>query len=251
MSIAKAGITTTLNTRTTVLAAANPAWGRYDTRRSPAENIALPAALLSRFDLMWLIIDKHDADQVPASSKPCSLQFLMMEARAGWPALCSTCMTSSNASGTGAPDLQLQAPQAVDIPSPAAPRSRQLFRRLTAGVTGLQRRAAKVQAMPHNPGCDAANDRPACAGLQDRALAEHVLQVHSEGKAPSRTGDGRELLPPEVLRGYIARAKEVHPFVPEELAGVPAPVPSMHRSGSCICQALRGWTAPCQSAVSG
>lgn len=64
VSIAKAGITTTLNTRTTVLAAANPAWGRYDTRRSPAENIALPAALLSRFDLMWLIIDKHDPDQV-------------------------------------------------------------------------------------------------------------------------------------------------------------------------------------------
>ena len=65
VSIAKAGITTTLNTRTAVLAAANPAWGRYDTRRSPAENIALPAALLSRFDLMWLIIDKHDPDQVP------------------------------------------------------------------------------------------------------------------------------------------------------------------------------------------
>jgi DNA replication licensing factor MCM7 len=48
VSIAKAGITTTLNTRTAVLAAANPAWGRYDIRRSPAENIALPAALLSR-----------------------------------------------------------------------------------------------------------------------------------------------------------------------------------------------------------
>lgn len=65
VSIAKAGITTTLNTRTTILAAANPAWGRYDVRRSPAENIALPAALLSRFDLMWLILDKHDAEQVP------------------------------------------------------------------------------------------------------------------------------------------------------------------------------------------
>ena len=64
VSIAKAGITTTLNTRTTVLAAANPAWGRYDTRRSPAENIALPAALLSRFDLMWLILDKVDPEQV-------------------------------------------------------------------------------------------------------------------------------------------------------------------------------------------
>lgn len=65
MSIAKAGITTTLNTRTTLLAAANPAYGRYDPSRSPAENIALPAALLSRFDIMWLILDKADEIQVP------------------------------------------------------------------------------------------------------------------------------------------------------------------------------------------
>lgn len=42
VSIAKAGITTTLNARTTILAAANPAWGRYNTKKSPAENIALP-----------------------------------------------------------------------------------------------------------------------------------------------------------------------------------------------------------------
>jgi DNA replication licensing factor MCM7 len=58
VSIAKAGITTTLNTRTTVLSAANPAFGRYDIRRSPAENINLPAALLSRFDILWLILDR-------------------------------------------------------------------------------------------------------------------------------------------------------------------------------------------------
>jgi len=62
VSIAKAGITTTLNTRTTLLAAANPAWGRYDKRRTPAENINLPAALLSRFDLLWLILDEVNDD---------------------------------------------------------------------------------------------------------------------------------------------------------------------------------------------
>merc|ERR1719434_207812 len=44
VSIAKAGITTTLNTRTTILAAANPAFGRYDKKRSPEININLPAA---------------------------------------------------------------------------------------------------------------------------------------------------------------------------------------------------------------
>ena len=62
VSIAKAGIATTLNTRTTLLAAANPAFGRYDTRRSPAENINLPAALLSRFDVLWLILDRPSLD---------------------------------------------------------------------------------------------------------------------------------------------------------------------------------------------
>ena len=59
VSIAKAGIMTTLNTRTAVLAAANPAWGRYDVRRSPAENIALPAALLSRYALQLLSYFTH------------------------------------------------------------------------------------------------------------------------------------------------------------------------------------------------
>ena len=63
VSIAKAGITTTLNTRTTVLAAANPAFGRYDVRRSPAENINLPAALLSRFDVLWLMLDRPNVEQ--------------------------------------------------------------------------------------------------------------------------------------------------------------------------------------------
>mmetsp|Transcript_2871 Transcript_2871/g.10377 ORF Transcript_2871/g.10377 Transcript_2871/m.10377 type:complete len:718 (-) Transcript_2871:2392-4545(-) len=62
VSIAKAGITTTLNARTTVLAAANPAFGRYNISATPQENINLPAALLSRFDLMWLILDTPDQD---------------------------------------------------------------------------------------------------------------------------------------------------------------------------------------------
>ncbi|PRP83767.1 hypothetical protein PROFUN_08965 [Planoprotostelium fungivorum] len=57
ISIAKAGITTTLNARTSILAAANPAFGR-----SPSENINLPAALLSRFDLMFVLLDKPDLE---------------------------------------------------------------------------------------------------------------------------------------------------------------------------------------------
>jgi len=57
VSIAKAGVTTTLNARTSILAAANPLFGRYNRRYSPADNINLPAALLSRFDLLFLLLD--------------------------------------------------------------------------------------------------------------------------------------------------------------------------------------------------
>ena len=53
---------TTLNARVSILAAANPVGGRYNTKRSIEDNIQLPAALLSRFDLLWLIADKSDRE---------------------------------------------------------------------------------------------------------------------------------------------------------------------------------------------
>lgn len=53
---------TSLNARVSILAAANPAFGRYNPRRTVEQNIQLPAALLSRFDLLWLIQDRPDRD---------------------------------------------------------------------------------------------------------------------------------------------------------------------------------------------
>lgn len=58
ISIAKAGITTVLNTRTAILAAANPVFGRYDDYKTPAENIEFGSTILSRFDCIFIIKDK-------------------------------------------------------------------------------------------------------------------------------------------------------------------------------------------------
>ena len=60
ISIAKAGITAVLNARSAVLAAANPAFGRYDDTRTSAENIEFQSTILSRFDLIFIVRDIRD-----------------------------------------------------------------------------------------------------------------------------------------------------------------------------------------------
>ncbi len=59
-SIAKAGIIMSLPTKTSILAAANPIGGKYDPEESLSDNLQLTATILSRFDLIWLIVDKVD-----------------------------------------------------------------------------------------------------------------------------------------------------------------------------------------------
>ena len=112
ISISKAGISTTLNARTSILAAANPLHGRYNVKKSPKDNINLPYALLSRFDILFLILDKANLDE-------------------------------------------------------------------------------------------------------DTRLAQHIAHVHRFGK-PVASED--ETLSPEVIRQYIARAKQFAPVVPKQLA---------------------------------
>jgi len=60
ISIAKAGITTILNARTSVLAAANPIFGRYDDMKTTGENIDFQTTILSRFDMIFVVRDEHE-----------------------------------------------------------------------------------------------------------------------------------------------------------------------------------------------
>ena len=57
ISVAKAGIICSLNARTSILAAANPIQSRYNPQLSVVENMNLPPTLLSRFDLIYLVLD--------------------------------------------------------------------------------------------------------------------------------------------------------------------------------------------------
>jgi len=62
VSVAKAGIVCSLNARTAVLASANPKDSSYDPKKSVVENVNLPKNLMTRFDFIWLMIDKRNRD---------------------------------------------------------------------------------------------------------------------------------------------------------------------------------------------
>jgi DNA helicase MCM8 len=59
ISIAKAGIVCSLSARTAVLAAANPVGGHYNRAKTVGENLKLPPNLLSRFDLLFVLLDRR------------------------------------------------------------------------------------------------------------------------------------------------------------------------------------------------
>ena len=63
ISVAKAGITAVLQSRCAVLAAANPKFGRFDEHKYISEQIDLPPALLSRFDIIFSMIDRPQAEK--------------------------------------------------------------------------------------------------------------------------------------------------------------------------------------------
>ncbi len=63
ISVAKAGITTTLNSRTSVLAAANPIYGRLDDLKATQDQIDFQTTILSRFDCIFLVKDVREINK--------------------------------------------------------------------------------------------------------------------------------------------------------------------------------------------
>src|SRR5919198_4621291 len=62
-SVAKGGIVATLNARTSILAAANPIYGKYDPYKNITENVNLPVPLLTRFDLIFIVKDMPEKEK--------------------------------------------------------------------------------------------------------------------------------------------------------------------------------------------
>jgi DNA helicase MCM8 len=58
VSVAKAGVVCSLPARTSVLAAANPVGGHYNRAKTVSENLKMGSALLSRFDLVFILLDQ-------------------------------------------------------------------------------------------------------------------------------------------------------------------------------------------------
>ena len=79
ISIAKAGITTTLNSRCSVLAAANSVFGRWDETKGDA-NIDFLPTILSRFDMIFIIKDEHNVakDTVSKTNSPLTFRFIFL-----------------------------------------------------------------------------------------------------------------------------------------------------------------------------
>ena len=69
VSIAKAGTKMTLPAEATILAAANPKFGKYDSQQSLGDNLEVPSPLISRFDIIWLFLDDVHRDKDRAKAK--------------------------------------------------------------------------------------------------------------------------------------------------------------------------------------
>ena len=121
--VAKAGVLARLPARASLLAAANPAGGSYDSTKTLAENVALPRALLSRFDLVFAMEDKP----APAADAALAAHVLALASGTGAAgaraAAAAALALGGGASARGAPRLCASSPlrtPSLSLPPPAS-----------------------------------------------------------------------------------------------------------------------------------
>lgn len=69
ISVAKGGVVCSLPAHASILAAANPVGGHYNRSKTIAENLKMSAALLSRFDLIFILLDRPDEVRIQFNYK--------------------------------------------------------------------------------------------------------------------------------------------------------------------------------------
>lgn len=193
VSVAKAGLVASLPARTSIIAAANPVGGHFDRGKTVQENLKLSPAMLSRFDLIFVLLDRPDEMMDQALSEH------IMALHSG---------LSDRATAARQRLLQHQHAQAL---SQAPSLSGLLF--------GSQPTQQQTQS--------GFGSAPDADGEQRLPLAVR-LKVPADGAA-----DG-SLLPTQLLRKYIAYAREhVHPVLSDEAKDILQNFYLSLRSSSC------------------
>ncbi|RNF12518.1 putative minchromosome maintenance (MCM) complex subunit [Trypanosoma conorhini] len=187
LSIAKAGIIAQLNARTSVLAAANPKESQWNVNLNVVENLQIEPTLLSRFDLIFLLLDRHDPteDRRLASH----VLALFMEPDAGSRRGANTATASGSNNGLHHNMRSAAAPSGGNDPVNEAEEEEE-----AAAETG-ENGNAPPRGLPMGTAA---------------TVLEHEGEVFLEGT------EDAPYMPPRVLSQYIALAREtVHPRLTE------------------------------------
>jgi DNA helicase MCM8 len=184
VSVAKSGVVTSLRSRATILAAANPSGGCYDRRKSVSENLKMASALLSRFDLVFIMLDKPDAGRDRLIS-----EHIMRRSSA--PASLSSSASAQVPGGGGhrsAVTMQGPREEAADTPS-----LNTLSHRIRDGIEGLRDLVETREAA----------SRRSSGALMSLHALHNLLASHSSSS--------------EWLRRYVEYARRCAPLPPSPL----------------------------------